>query len=331
MARNLEPSFIGDTPEQRIKHRATDLGFDLVGIASAEPSHDRNALLAWLDAGFHADMAYMSGKTEHRLDPAMHLDGARSVIMTGVSCNVALGPPEPGVARFARYALNEDYHEWIMTRLRRLAHDLPDILSRPCRTRPFCDTSAVLERELGRRAGLGWIGKNAMLINPRYGSHILLGGIFLDIQLSTDTEIRNHCGTCRRCLDACPTQAIVAPRVLDARQCIAYHTIESRSAIPDRIAAAMGTWVFGCDICQEVCPFNNVRTPETRHDAYRPRAQVIGRPLAALASLTDDEFRREFRRSPVKRAKPHGLRRNAVAALVGKGEDPSGPSPGQDG
>ncbi len=286
--------------------------------------------MAWLEAGHHADMAYMQRNIECRLDPTTHLPDARSVVMVAVSCNVVLPEPEPGIGRFARYALNDDYHDWIGVRLRQLASELPNIVGLPCRARPFCDTSAVLERELARRAGLGWIGKNAMLINRRCGSHILLGGMFVDIQLVPDAETTAHCGSCRRCLEACPTRAIVAPRVVEARLCIAYHTIESRSSIPERIAAGMGSRVFGCDICQEVCPFNNRKTPQTRHDAFRPRAAVCDRPLAELASLTDDDFRHQFSKSAVKRAKARGLRRNALAALKANEEGSQEPSSSSD-
>ncbi|MBM3496285.1 MAG: tRNA epoxyqueuosine(34) reductase QueG, partial [Armatimonadetes bacterium] len=244
----------------------------------------------------------------------------------------------PASLRFARYALNDDYHDWMRPRLRALGAAIESVLheqrsagvspaTSACRWRPFCDTSAVLEREHAFGAGLGWIGKNTMLINRSLGSHILIGGIVVDRELEPDPPAPGTCGRCRRCLDACPTGAIVAPYILDARLCIAYHTIESRGPIPEAVAKHMGDRVFGCDICQEVCPFNGPRVPETGHPEFMPRAAAIGRSANDLASITDDEFRMQFRRSAVRRAKPAGLRRNAIASMKSTGEGPAGPSP----
>lgn len=326
---DLTPIGSSHPVEALVKSRALALGFDLVGIAPACPSEHREHLLGWLAAGRHADMAYMARDVERRLDIREHLPSARSVIMVAVSCFSQLSRSSDS-AIFAMYALNEDYHDWMKTRLRELGSDLEALAGRTVAWKAFVDTAAVLERELAERAGLGWIGKNAMLINRRFGSHILLGGLVTDLELPVDQPAGGTCGRCRRCIEACPTGAIIAPRVVDARCCIAYHTIESRADIPRTIAEKMGRRIFGCDICQEVCPFNNARIPQTRHDAFRPRPSVTNRTLRDLAVLSDEDFRIQFRGSPVRRAKAAGLRRNALAALeaapLSERTDPPNPS-----
>jgi epoxyqueuosine reductase len=312
---------MASSPEELIKCRALELGFDCAGIAAAAPSEHQEYLKRWLSAGMHAGMSYMAARQEARLDVRLYLPGAASVVMVGVSCNVTLESEPVAVARFARYALNRDYHKWILSRLRTLGRELTAIVGTSCAWKPFCDTSAVLERELAQRAGLGWIGKNCMLINRKLGSHLLLGGLITDYRLTPNAPGVGTCGKCRRCMDACPTNAIVAERTLDARLCIAYHTIESREPIPASIAGHMQNRVFGCDICQEVCPFNNARTPTARHPAFLPRPATLGRSLAELAVLPDAQFDAQFAGSAVRRAGAAGLRRNARAALANAAKD----------
>jgi epoxyqueuosine reductase len=304
-----------------IKCRARELGFDLCGIAPAGPSEFKTEYRAWMAKGFHGEMAYMARDPERRLDPALVLPGARSIVVAGMNYYTVseADTDAPDRALFARYARNRDYHDVMAGRLRDL---LAFIRERAPETegRVYVDTGPLLEREAAWRAGLGWFGKNTMLINTRRGSYFLLGEILLNLPLPPDQPAHGGCGTCTRCLDACPTGAIVRPYELDARQCISYLTIEQKGPIPGEPAAKMNRWVFGCDICQEVCPFNIRRAEPTDEPSFQPREITRAPLLTDLLSMTDDEFRQAFRRSPVKRAKRRGLLRNAAAALSSSDE-----------
>lgn len=306
----------------RVKAIGHDLGFDLVGIAPAEASCYGAEFGQWLGEGRHAGMAYMAQCADQRTDIRRWLPGARSVIVAAVNYWHPTPAAGPDVAVFAQYAAGADYHRWMRRRLVRLGRALTVLAGEPVAWRPFADTSPILEREQAMRAGLGWIGKNAMLINHRIGSYLLLGGLATTMLLAADPPQSFHCGTCTRCMDACPTRAIIAPHVVDSRRCIAYHTIESRDPIPDAVARAMGNRVFGCDICQEVCPMN--RRPDTRkggnltitrHQALHPRPATVGRRLSDLVTLSDQEFASQFSGSAVRRAGAAGLRRSARASL----------------
>ncbi|HLJ54902.1 MAG TPA: tRNA epoxyqueuosine(34) reductase QueG [Chthonomonadaceae bacterium] len=258
-----------------------------------------------------------------------------------VSADRAVGPagddvfqepqsPPANRAQFARYARGDDYHDILTPRLRTLLEFLKSQAGDGAEGRVYVDTGPIMEREVARRAGLGWFGKNTMLINTRRGSYFLLGEIVTNVALPPDAPAVGGCGSCTRCIDACPTGAIVAPYELDARRCISYLTIELKGPIPDEFhpAIAQTGRIFGCDICQEVCPFNRPAASSahptlspTSEPSFQPRLATIGRDLAELALLTEEEFREQFRRSPVKRAKWRGLMRNVAAGLAAS-DDP---------
>lgn len=297
------------------------MGFDLVGFAPAEPSAYAAEFDAWLAAGYHAGMSYMARRAECRANIAKWYPAVRAVIMVAVNYYVPI-VVRPGCVRIARYALGRDYHRWLKRRVILLGRALPGLANAPVQWRPFVDAAPILERELAERAGLGWIGKNAMLINPRIGSYLLLGGLAIDMAVPPDPPMRAHCGTCTRCMDACPTGAIVRPHVVDARRCIAYHTIESRAPIPGSVAVAMGDRLFGCDICQEVCPMNrepghgahpNLRP--SRESTCQPRPKILNLRAHELVNMEDEDIRDLFAGTPVLRATPAGIRRSAAAVL----------------
>jgi epoxyqueuosine reductase len=218
--------------------------------------------------------------------------------------------------RVARYAWGDDYHDWMWGRLDALSAFVEAEASRTVIGRRYVDTGPLLERELAVRAGLGWFGKNTMLINPRRGSWLLLGELLLDLELAYDRPFRtDHCGTCTRCIEACPTQCILPDRTLDASRCVSYLTIElRRKEMPQELRGSVGNWIFGCDICQEVCPWNRFAKP-TGKLAFQPRQGTPRPELAELLALDDEGFRQRFKGSPIKRAKRSGLQRNAAVAL----------------
>jgi epoxyqueuosine reductase len=301
---------------------AMTLGFDLIGFTSAEPLAHGGRLRAWVAQGFAGEMDYMSRNLERRVDPRQVLPEARSIVVLGMNYHTTAAEPEAsaGSGWIARYAWGRDYHTVLGDRLQTLiarisAHEGGDV-----RARWYVDTGPILERELAWRAGLGWPGKNTNLINRRLGSWLFLGAILLDRDVVYDAQAPAHCGTCTRCLVACPTGALVEPGVLDARRCIAYLTIELRGPIPRDLRPLMGTHIFGCDICQTVCPWNR-KAPEAAEPAFLPRAGFAAPELIPLLRLSDDEFHARFRGSPVIRAKRRGFIRN-VAVALGNLRDP---------
>ncbi len=306
----------GFTLAKEIKAQACALGFDLCGIAAAEPSVFRKEFLDWLARGFHGEMGYLARDPERRLDPRQVMPDAKSIVAVGMNYYVRdeSPAPDPNNAVFARYARNLDYHEVMTGRLKRLLAFIQE-REPQAQGRVYVDTGPILEREVARRAGLGWFGKNAMLINTRRGSYFLLGELLLNLPLPPDAPAEGGCGTCTRCLDACPTGAIVRPFEVDSRRCISYLTIELKGAIPEELAGSLGSRIFGCDICQEVCPFNGRRSQPTDEPAFQPRAATAASRMTDLLSMTEEEFRERFRGSPVKRAKRRGLLRNVAAAL----------------
>ena len=317
------------TPEQvaaAVKQYAGELGFDLVGIAAAEPSLFAAEYAAWLASGFAGEMDYLKRSLDRRFDPREILPGARSVIVVAMNyySDEEEGPGTPpvdaGRAIFARYARGDDYHDVMKARLQLLLDRLIDRAPPGATGRVYVDTGPLLERELAQKAGIGWFGKNTMLINSRHGSYFLLGEIITTAALPPDLPSEGGCGTCTRCLDACPTGALTEPFTLDARRCISYLTIELKGDIPEELAPALsvaGNRVFGCDICQEVCPFNLRRSQPTAEPALQARPVTGSARLSDLALLTEEQFREQFRGSAVKRAKWKGLMRNASVALNG--------------
>jgi epoxyqueuosine reductase len=323
---------------RRVLGLAGELGFGLAGIASAEASGYGEVVREWIADGRHGEMGYLENNLETRLDPGKLVEGARSVI-----CVADLYPAEAGLApggdepygRIARYAFGDDYHKTIKKRLHKLADTLAE--EHPGEMfKSTVDTAPILEREVAARAGLGWIGKHTLLIHPRLGSYMLLGTIVTTLELATSEDggypggypvstfplvpATDHCGTCTRCIDACPTHCISdsGPRAVDARRCISYLTLEHRSEIEVGLHEKMGDWVAGCDMCQEVCPHNGVREPvfsnPPTHRAYAPRPPAPGIGLLEILNWTEEDRRGVLKGSALKRVKLGMFKRNALIA-----------------
>jgi len=296
-----------------VKDRALELGFDRVAVGPAGPPEHGAAFERWLEAGYAGDMHYLAESRAARLDPSRLLPGCRSVV--AVALNYAPWDDDPAWHGVARYARGRDYHRVIRPRLHALKDILREAGGGEVRSRASVDTSAVLERALAARAGLGWFGKNTNLIAPGLGSYFLIGIVLTTAELVPDGVVADRCGTCRACLDACPTRAFVAPYTLDARRCVSYLTIEHRGPIDESLRAPIGDWLFGCDVCQEVCPWNR-RAPPARDPAFS--SGVPPGPPERLVAMTDAEFRERFRGSPLKRARRTGLARNAALVLANR-------------
>ncbi|MCS6829178.1 MAG: tRNA epoxyqueuosine(34) reductase QueG [bacterium] len=313
---------------RQIRAFALSLGFELVGFAPVLPPAHALFFRKWLEQGFHGEMAYLARTADARCDPQRVLPGARSAVVVGLNYAPAVSPVTEDNARavFARYALGDDYHEVMGQKLQCLLEFIRQRYPE-CRAKIYVDAGPVLERDLAWRAGLGWFGKNTMLINTLRGSYFLLGEILLDIELEYDHPAFGGCGRCNRCIEACPTEAIVAPYVLDARRCISYLTIELKGSIPEELRSKIGNRVFGCDICQEVCPFNQprshspLRSAPTGEPRFAPREVTLAPKLVDLLRMGEEAFRAAFRNSPVKRAKWRGFRRN-VAVAIGNSKEP---------
>lgn len=304
------------TLKERIRAQAYGLGFDLVGITTLGPVEGAAALDGWLERGYAGDMEYIARGAEKRRDTRLPVAGATSAIVVALD----YGGAEPS-GPVARYARGDDYHEIMVDRLRDLQRWIGREVGGPIRGKAYVDTGPILERELARKAGLGWFGKNTMLINPRRGSFFFLGALFVELELEPDTPFEaDRCGSCTRCLDACPTGAFEGPRVLDATKCISYLTIETKGEIPEELRAGVGERIYGCDVCQEVCPWNVRFARELPEGSpFEAREVIAGRDAKALAgeilAMSQEEFTAAFRRSPMKRAKLRGLKRNAAVVL----------------
>ncbi|NIN70789.1 MAG: tRNA epoxyqueuosine(34) reductase QueG [Gemmatimonadetes bacterium] len=314
------------TPTAAIKARARQLGFELVGIAPAERPEHGDFYLEWLERHYHGEMGYLArdDAVARRLNPAEALPGARSLIVVAMNyADRENGPPDDlGLSVIARYARGIDYHTVFEEKLEQLAGAIRELAGNTADTRCYVDYGPVLERDHAQRAGIGWIGKNTCLIHPDIGSYIFVGEVLTTAELQTDDPfLPDHCGTCDRCIWACPTGAIEGPRVLDARLCISYLTIELRGPIPIALRPAIGNRVFGCDICQEVCPWNK-EAPQTNEPGFRPRDDIGGAELVQLMGLSEKEFAARFTDTPLARAKRRGLLRN-VAVALGNWADPA--------
>lgn len=306
--------------ENRLKERALALGFELAGIASAQPADTFDRLRAWLDQGYAGAMDYMVRHALARRHPSSILPNVRSVVMVGMnySRQSAAGSRQSS-AQVARYARGLDYHRVLRKKLKLLLEWLQAEVP-GCHGRCVVDTAPLLERDFARRAGLGWFGKNTMLLNKRLGSYFFLGALLLDAQLQPDPPQTNgHCGTCTACLDACPTGAFPEPGKLDARRCISYLTIELRAPIPEELREGVGDWLFGCDVCQEVCPWNR-KTPSARPTAWPARHDLAALDAAELLSLSAEDFRSRFQETALARPKRRGLLRNAAIVLGNRGD-----------
>ena len=312
---------------QSIKSAAKSTGFDWCGICAAVAPPGLNRFQEWLEAGFHGRMEYMERRSEAYAHPRHVLEGAKSIIMLTVGYDTQ-PPAKIGNAqgRVSRYAWGEaDYHDLIHARLKALKKQILE-WKPAASVRGVIDTAPLLEREFAVLAGLGWQGKNTLLLNKQVGSLFFLAAMLVDFELSPDpAHEASHCGTCRACLDACPTDAFVGPNILDATQCISYLTIELKEPIPVSLRKPMGDWVFGCDVCQEVCPWNR-KSPRTAEPAFQPRVDLHPLELLALFDLSDDEFRSRFRKTPLWRPRRRGILRNAAIVLGNQGNPQAIPS-----
>src|SRR3972149_6635731 len=298
-----------------LKEEAQRLGFDLVGATPAKTPPDVEHLEKWLVDGMAGEMQYLAERLEAYRDPNLVLPGVKSILMLGVNYRTAEPTPtEPGQGKVSRYAWGSDYHNVIHDQLEKLA-EFHRKLVPECRVRGVVDTAPLLERSFSRQAGIGWVGKNTHFFKSQPGRWVFLAALLTTEELQYDEpSVNSRCGTCRACLDVCPTGAIVAPYRLDARKCISYLTIELRGAIPEELREACGDHLFGCDICQEVCPWNR-RDITSSEKQYEPRPGMNPIDLAKLFTMDDVDFRERFRDTPLWRAKPYGLLRNAAVVL----------------
>ncbi|AFY66569.1 tRNA epoxyqueuosine(34) reductase QueG [Geitlerinema sp. PCC 7407] len=307
---------MGTLTAAQIKDQAQRLGFHKVGIAPVGPWQDgaEARLQAWLEQGYQADMAWMADP--RRQDITQVLPSARSLICLALNYYTPHPRPQgPEYAKISRYGWGRDYHRVLQRRLKALTLWLQD-QAPEVEARYYVDTGPVQDKVWAQRAGLGWIGKNGNVITREYGSWVFLGEIVTNLVLEPDKPHTDHCGTCDRCLQACPTGAIAAPFVVDANRCIAYHTIENRSpALPEAIASHLQGWVAGCDICQDVCPWNQRFAKPSDIEDFQPYSWNVGPTLAELAQISEDDWQARFPASALRRIKPEMLRRNAQASL----------------
>jgi epoxyqueuosine reductase len=304
-----------------LKREARRLGFALAGVCPAVTPEGVSRFHEWLACGYAGTMDYLPSRAAAYAHPRHVLDGARSLVVLAFNYRtVEPQVPQPGRGRVSRYAWGGDYHDVVRDRLGQLARFLA-VRSPQARVRGVVDTAPLLEREFARLAGLGWIGKNTLLLNKDVGSWFFLAALVTDLELDYDQPHEtDHCGTCRACLDACPTDAFVAPYVLDARRCISYLTIELGEPIPPELRPSMGDWLFGCDVCQEVCPWNH-KAPLSDESRFQPLADMTTLDLVELFELDEAAFRARFRHTPLWRPKRRGLLRNA-AIVLGNGRPP---------
>jgi epoxyqueuosine reductase len=318
--------------EATVKKAAEAAGFDLCGIAPASGARELEYFPPWIAAGHAGEMKYLEARDEHgelkRASLARVAPWAQSVIVCAINYNTAhpysTQVQDRNRGRISRYAWSrEDYHEAVLRRLRQVEDELraglPDGSRDKLITRSYVDTGPVVERVFAKYAGVGWIAKNTCVINQKKGSWLFLGVVLTSLELEPDLPAPDRCGTCTRCIEACPTDAIIAPYQLDSNKCISYLTIEKRGSIPENLRAGMGRHVFGCDICQDVCPWNR-KAPVSTAPEFQPRDGLVNPALEWLAEMSVEQFRETFRRSPVRRAKLAGIRRNAAIAMGNSGQ-----------
>ncbi|MCB0571972.1 MAG: tRNA epoxyqueuosine(34) reductase QueG [Phaeodactylibacter sp.] len=293
-----------------IKEEAYRLGFSFVGIAKAEKmDEEARRLEAWLNQGMHGQMGYLANHFDKRTDPTQLVPGARSVVSLMYNYYTEKQQRDAEAPRISRYAYGEDYHFVVKRKLKSLLHFIREKAG-AVEGRVFVDSAPVLERDWARRSGIGWVGKNTLLIHPRAGSYFFLAEIIISLELEYDGPIKDHCGSCRRCIDACPTDAIASEGyILDGSKCISYFTIELKEAIPEEYRGKFGNWMFGCDICQEVCPWNRFSKPH-EEPAFEPGEALLAMKRHEWEEITEEVFQELFRHSAVKRTKYEGLKRN---------------------
>lgn len=296
-----------------VKDKALELGFEQIGFAKAQALTDEASRLErWLNAGMHGTMAWMEGHFDKRIDPTKLVDGAQTVISVTLQYHPGKLDWPANTPRISSYALGDDYHDVLRDKLKQLFEfingELGDINGRV-----FTDSAPVMDKAWAARSGLGWMGKNGNLLNRTLGSWFFIGEIILDVAFEPDPPTTDHCGSCTRCIDACPTDAIVMPAVIDARKCISYLTIEFRDSIPESYHNGIGEWMYGCDICQDVCPWNR-KAPKSQTGEFTPRADILEMAAEGWRNLDADTFKRLFKGSAVKRTKYAGLVRNIAIA-----------------
>jgi epoxyqueuosine reductase len=316
---------------QQIKDKAYQLGFVLVGVTGPEPPPHMDVYRDWVKNGRNGEMDYLKGDRActRRIDPREILPECKSVLVLGVpySNPDSKVRPRSDYGQIAAYAWGEDYHLVLPERLKAIVEFSEHQLGHPVPNRWYTDTGPILEREFAQRAGLGWIGKNTMLINPEKGSYFLLAEILLGIELEQGEPLEtDHCGSCTRCIEACPTDCILTDRTLDASRCISYLTIELKGQIPTDLRPQMGDWIFGCDVCQAVCPWNGRFAQASGDPSFFPQAGRDTVEIEGELSLSVEAFDRKFKNSPVKRAKRRGYLRNVAVALGNQGNDVSVPA-----
>ena len=310
---------MANTLTQQIQTRAHELGFELVGITPAERSQTIQRYRQWIANGYAGKMGYLERHLPLKEDTRTLLQEAKSVISLAMNYWTLDTPKDlaedPGRGQISRYAWGDDYHDVIHERLLLLVKFIKNTAETELKSRVFVDSGPILEREYAQKAKLGWIGKNTNLINWRSGSWYFLSEVLVSIELESETQpLRGSCGTCTKCIEACPTDAIIEPNLLDSRLCISYLTIELKDSIPKELRPEMGNLIFGCDICQEVCPWNSKATPTTE-PAFQPRHGNLAPELLTLIDMTQTEFSKRFKGSPIKRAKRKGFLRNVIVAI----------------
>ncbi len=295
---------------QQIKQKALDLGFLYVGISKAEQLDEEALRLEnWLNKNYHGKMAYMANHFDKRIDPRKLVDGAKSVISLVYNYYTEEKQEDENAPKISQYAYGKDYHFVVKQKLKTLLNWIQEEIGEVY-GRCFVDSAPVLERDWAKRSGVGWVGKNTLLIHPKQGSFFFLAELIIDLELDTDHPIRDHCGTCTRCIDACPTEAI-SPEgyFMDGSKCISYLTIELKEAIPEEFKGKMDNWMFGCDICQQVCPWNRFSTPHQEQE-FLPHPDLLAMNRSDWEEITEEVFRKVFKKSAVKRTKYVGLKRN---------------------
>ncbi len=288
---------------------AQDLGFMFCGISKAEFLEKEAPLLEqWLNKGLHGTMSYMENHFDKRLDPTKLVPGAKSVISLGYNYYPKEDLAKEEGIKIAKYAYGEDYHYVVKDKLKQFMFQIAEQIGE-VDGRAFVDSAPVMERQWAAKSGLGWIGKNSLLLNKQNGSFFFLAELILDLELAPDGPVKDYCGTCTACIDACPTDAITDPYVVDASKCISYFTIELKEQIPNEVKGKFENWAFGCDICQDVCPWNRFSKPNTE-PAFQPHEKLAGMTNNDWQEITEEVFREIFRKSAVKRTKFEGLKRN---------------------
>lgn len=300
-----------------VKSKLLQAGFSGVTIAKAEHMDpEARRLEQWLESGYHGEMSYMENHFDLRVDPRKLVPGARSVISLLYNYYTDVEQADPDAPKISMYALGKDYHKVIRKKLKVVINDLRDQIG-DIHGRAFVDSAPILERDWAKRSGLGWVGKNTLLINPKMGSYFFLAELIVDLDLEYDIPIKDHCGTCTRCIEACPTEAI-SPEgyVMDGSKCISYLTIELKEKIPEAFEGKMGGYMYGCDICQQVCPWNRFSKPH-EEPRFMPKDELVTRTKQEWVELTEEVFDQLFEGSAVRRTKYRGLRRN-IDFLEGK-------------